>query len=610
MSQSFEPGASHSIGATPPTDHGQIRPPPPTNLVKGGVTSSGHRMSIRHEDERARRLVDVGRALVSELDTEAVLERILEEARAITGAEYAALGVLDERRTELERFITAGVDHDALRRAIGEVPRGRGVLGVLIEDPRPLRLEDVGDHPQSYGFPPAHPDMRSFLGVPIMIRGQAWGNLYLTEKQGAQAFTAEDEESAVVLADWAGTAIENARLFEASERQREQTEHSNRLLRASRDIADAISSDLDLERVLELIVKRGRALVDARTVLIMLREGNELAVAASAGHARDARGHRVPISGSTSGQVLEHGRSQRVTDVSNQLLVTPEELGVPDAHTALLVPMLNRGSAVGVLAAFDRGEEGAVFSAEDEELLRSFATSAGNAVAIKRSVEADRLRAAISAADVERGRWARELHDQTLQALGGLRVLLASSLRRGDPAANEEAMRQAIEDIELETDNLRAIIADLRPSLLDDLGLLPAVEALLERRRQTGLEVEGELSIPGDLILEPELETTVYRLVQEALTNVAKHARASAAKVSVGFVDGAIVVEVIDNGGGFDADAQTSGFGLAGMRERVYLAGGTLEVRSNPQGTAVRARLPATGLIESTPGSAADQAAS
>ena len=133
------------------------------------------------DDDKIRRLLDVGRALMSELDSEAVLERILDEARAITGARYVALGVLDEQRGELERFLTSGIDA-ATHQAIGELPRGRGVLGVLIEDPRPLRLADVGQHPQSYGFPAGHPIMRSFIGVPILIRGQSWGNLYLAEK--------------------------------------------------------------------------------------------------------------------------------------------------------------------------------------------------------------------------------------------------------------------------------------------------------------------------------------------------------------------------------------------------------------------------------------------
>ncbi len=448
------------------------------------------------EDERFRRLLDVGRALVAELDPEAVLERILQEARETTGASYAALGVLAEDRSELERFVTAGLDREATHRAIGSLPRGRGVLGVLIDDPRPLRLADVGSHPQSYGFPTDHPPMRSFLGVPIVIRGQAWGNLYLTEKRGGEEFTEADEEAAMILAQWAATAIENARLYESSERRREQLERAVRSLEAARDITAAIGSADQLEHVLELIVKRGRALVDAQSLLIMLREGDELVVAASAGHAADARGHRLPISGSTSGQVLERGRPERITDVAARLRIAPEELGVPDAHTALLVPLLQRGGGLGVLAAFDRGVEGRAFTAGDEQLLRTFAQSAANAVAINRGVEAARLRSAIAAADAERGRWARELHDQTLQALGGLRVLLASAQRRSQAIAGEPAIAQAIEDIELEIGNLRAIISDLRPSLLDDLGLLPAIEALLDRRRAGGLEITCELALP------------------------------------------------------------------------------------------------------------------
>jgi signal transduction histidine kinase len=309
--------------------------------------------------------------------------------------------------------------------------------------------------------------------------------------------------------------------------------------------------------------------------------------------------------------VLERGRPERITDVSSHLRIAPEELGVLDAHTALLVPMIQRGMGLGVLAAFDRGSEGREFSEQDEQLLRTFAQSAANAVAINRSVEAARLRSAITAADAERGRWARELHDQTLQALGGLRVLLASALRRGDPDEREQAIRQAIEDIELETDNLRAIITDLRPSLLDDLGLLPAIEALLDRRRDAGLEVVSELALAElDVALDPELETTIYRLLQEALTNVAKHANASTVRVAARVTDGVVEVEVEDDGVGFDTAAQTSGFGLAGMRERVYLAGGRLEVRSGQTGTVVRAQLPTSEVAGGARRSDADQAAS
>src|SRR6187551_2302998 len=148
------------------------------------------------DELRLRRLIDAGRVLIANLDVEAVLEQLLDVARAVTGARYAAVGVLDESRQALERFVTAGID-PATHRAIGELPTGRGILGVLIDDPRPLRLEHIGDHPQSYGFPSAHPEMETFLGVPVTVREEVWGNLYLTEKDGGAPFTEADEESAI-----------------------------------------------------------------------------------------------------------------------------------------------------------------------------------------------------------------------------------------------------------------------------------------------------------------------------------------------------------------------------------------------------------------------------
>lgn len=532
---------------------------------------------------------------MGELEVEAVLERILEAACEVTGARYAALGVLNESRTELERFLTRGVGPEA-HRAIGDLPRGRGVLGVLIDDPRPLRLADVSRHPHSYGFPVNHPAMRTFLGVPLMIRGTPWGNLYLADKEGDIEFTAQDEEAIVLLAQWAGTAIDNARLYETSERRREELERAVRSLEAARDITSAISGETSLERVLELIAKRGRALVDARTVLILLREGEELVIAASAGHLSGRTGRRIALARSTSGQVLDRGRPARVPDAAGQLLVPPAELGVPGAIHALLVPMRHRGQGLGVLAAFDRGSRKEEFTEDDEQVLKSFAAAAGNAVAINRSVAAERLHSALAAAEAERGRWARELHDQTLQSLGAVRVGLSSALRRSDAQAKDAAVRGAIEDIGFEIDNLRGIISDLRPSLLDDLGLRSAIEALVERRRDAGLEIVSELALPQghfDNERGRDLETTIYRVVQESLTNIAKHAGAESARVSVGLSDGEVRIDIADDGVGFDTAKATSGFGLAGIRERVSLAGGSMEVESTGSGTVLRARLPA-----------------
>lgn len=548
-------------------------------------------------EDSLQRLLEVGRTLISELEPESVLERILSEARAITGARYAALGVLDPTRERLERFLTSGIDA-AGRRAIGELPRGRGVLGVLISDPRPLRLHDVGEHPESYGFPAGHPPMRSFLGVPIVIRGEPWGNLYLAEKEGGD-FTQRDEDAILALSQWAGVAIENARVHAASEERRIALERAVRSLEASRDISEAIGSADEIDDVLALIVKRGRALVGAQTLLIMLREDDQLVVSAQAGHGRGARGRRLPVAGSTSGEVMRSARARRIDDANREMLISPTELGIK-AHTALLVPMLHRGAAIGVLAAFDHGVAAASeFSSDDELLLHSFAQSAANAVAIKRSVDADRLHAAIAAAEAERGRWARELHDQTLQALAGLRVLLASSLKRSDEGALQDATRRAVDDLELEIANLRAIITDLRPALLDDLGLEAAIGALLERRRRDELQIESDIRLGPSRsdrkLLPPMLETCAYRIVQEALTNVIKHARARNVRVTVALEGAELLIEIVDDGVGFDPNARSEGFGLAGVRERVALADGELRLDSGESGTRLHARLPVAG---------------
>jgi signal transduction histidine kinase len=563
---------------------------------------------------RIRRLLDVGRSLVTELDVSIVLDRVLETARELTGARYAAVGVLNDRRTELSQFLTSGVEEQT-RSAIGDLPRGRGVLGVLIDQPETLRLEDVGHHPRSYGFPAGHPVMRSFLGVPVVVRGEVWGNLYLAEKEGGQ-FTDEDEQAAVILADWAAVAIHNARLYETSELRRHELEQAVRGLEATRDVAVAIGGEIALEHVLELIAKRGRALVHARSLVIMLSDGDDLVVHASAGHVRERHGTRVPIAESTSGQVLNRGRPERISDVDARLGIAPTEFGVEGAHTALLVPMLYRGSPVGVLAAFDRGEAGEAFSGDDEQMLRTFAASAATAVALAQSVMADRLRSSLAAADAERRRWARELHDETLQALGALRVLLSTALRRDDPALAQETMREAVARIEQEIGNLRAIITELRPAALDELGLRAALDSLLDRHReQTGVTVERDLAIGaarGHERLEEELETAAYRLVQEALTNVAKHAQASTVKVLVSDSAGQLTIEVSDDGKGFDATTFADhGFGLAGMRERVVLVGGTLGIESAPGSTVLTACLPVRRAPrESEQLSGADQAAS
>ena len=443
------------------------------------------------DELRLRRLLDVARAIMAELDPDVVLDRLLELAQELTGARYAAIGVLDERREMLDQFLTKGIDEQT-HRAIGDLPHGRGVLGVLIRDPKPLRLADVGAHPESYGFPMSHPPMRSFLGVPITVRGEVWGNLYLTEKAIGE-FTQEDEDTAVVLADWSAVAINNARLYRDVRRRRDELQRANRGLETTTEITRALGGVTDLDRLLELVAKRSRALIEARVVELALLEGDELVFAAGAGEGvHELNGQRLPVDGSVAGIAFRSGRSQRLTELPEGSFAR-RTLG---ARTALVTPMIFHNRAIGILSAFDRvGGDGA-FSEEDERLLQAFAASAATAVATAQTATNDALRRSMQASEQERRRWARELHDETLQELAGLKVLLSGARRSDEPARLETAVDQAVDMIATGIANLRALISDLRPAALDELGAGPAIEALVERvRAQTGLDIALELDL-------------------------------------------------------------------------------------------------------------------
>jgi signal transduction histidine kinase len=545
---------------------------------------------------RAGRLLDVGRSLIAELDPEAVLDQLLAVALELTGARYAAIGVLDDSRQQLERFLTRGID-EATHRAIGDLPRGRGVLGVLIREPRALRLADVGAHAESYGFPLAHPPMHSFLGVPILVHGEAWGNLYLTEKDEGE-FTDDDEEAITVLADWAAIAIANSRLYRDVRKRNDELQRAIRGLETTTEIARALGGATDIERVLELVAKRSRALIDARATGLGLLDGDELVIEAVAGEGAAAiRGMRVAIEDPLVAEALRHGRAHRWLELPPAAFA----YSALEARTALVAPMMFRNRPIGFLSAFDRLQGGGSFTDEDERLLQAFAASAATAVATAQSASAEAVRRSLSASEEERRRWARELHDETLQELAGLKVLLSGARRTDDIERSRAAIDQALEIIGDGIANLRALITDLRPASLDELGTEPALNALVTRfGAQTGLEIDLEVDLAYERGRQPhrhtpEVEVVIYRLVQEALNNVVKHAQAEAIRVRVVEHDAerAVLVEVHDDGRGFNPGDASEGFGLLGMRERVAAVGGSVAVESTPgEGTRLCARLP------------------
>jgi signal transduction histidine kinase len=547
--------------------------------------------------EQLTALLGVGRALVSELELEAVLNQMLATARELTGARYAALGILNEDKRELERFLTIGIDEE-VRRSIGPLPRGHGVLGELIRNPEPLRLADVTGHARSYGFPPGHPPMTTFLGVPIAVRGEAYGNLYLTDKSGGQEFTEGDEQLVVVLSEWAAVAIDNARLYENVERRRADLERAVRGLEATAAISRAVGFETELDRVLELIVKRGRAMSEARSFIVLLQHDDVLRVEAAAGEiGSEVVGASIPVEGTLAGTVVTTGNGEHVADLGARVGHGLDQIA-EGARGAVVVPLGFRGRAGGVLIALDRTREGPAFDLEDEQLLGSFAASAAIAIATAQSVEAERLRHSMRASEEERARWARELHDETLQELGALKVVLEAARQSLDRDRMASAIDTSLGQIELSIRNLQALITELRPAALDQIGLGPALEALLKRVSATsGLHIDSDVQLAAEPRLDPEIERTVYRLIQESLTNVIKHADAAQVRLALAEAAGSIDLQVVDDGVGFAQDQINAGFGLVGMQDRVALVGGKVSIDSSPgSGTTVRAQIPATRL--------------
>ncbi len=549
-----------------------------------------------------RAILDVAEGVLAELDVEVVLSRVVDAARELTAARYAALGVLDESRTHLERFLTAGVDPHIDSR-IGGPPRGRGVLGELIRDPHLMRLDDVRAHPLSYGFPAGHPPMTTFLGAPILVAGEPFGNIYLTDKAGGRAFTAGDERAVAVLARLAGVAIDHARRYALVESQRAALQHTVAALDATVRIARAVGEQSNLDGVLELVANHGRALVAARALLIEREIDGRMVVAAASGELPPGIAGQVldPI-GSVAGAALKQRRTLRLEEDGNRDLFMRHGAGHVGlaAETGLVVPMLFRGQGYGVLIALERLEHGPQFSAEDQQMLEAFATSAATAIATAVSVQAQRAAQRLAAAEQERTRWARELHDETLQNLAALQIAIAAQLRTRDREAMASFMTYASEQLAAEIQNLRALIAELRPAALDDLGLDAAIRALAERTMQQGLAVRLSIDLrrehrDGGDRFRKDLETGIYRIAQETLTNARKHSAATRAEFDLWEGEGRVPLTVRDNGRGFDPAAHADGFGLTGIRERVDLLGGELEITSAPgRGTTVSVSVPQT----------------
>ena len=543
---------------------------------------------VTPSESRLRALLEASMAIASELSLDSLLQRLVTTAAELTGAQYAALGVIDHTREQLERFLTAGVDEET-HRAIGEPPRGKGILGALITQATPLRLHDLADDPRSVGFPANHPPMHTFLGVPILLRGEAYGNFYLTEKAGGEDFTEEDQEIVSLLAAQAAIAIENARLYEATTQWSKQLESLN-------EVGNALATETDVERLLDLVARRLRELLDARLVAVLVPVGaDELRFAAVAGEGGEAfLGQTMPVSSSKSGRVYQRGQSERSDSVLDDPEIDREVIRGFGARTGLWVPLVVRSKTIGLIAVHDKLGPDARFTDNDLRLAETFASRAAVAVDLSQRTARDALRRIVNAQELERRRLARELHDETGQALSSILLGLKALEERVESDEARLAVSGVRELVVSTLHDVRRLAVELRPTVLDDFGLVPALARLAETfGTQTGIGVRFESGLPDER-LPAEVETALYRIVQESLTNIVKHSRARNISLVLVRKPGAVAAVIEDDGEGFDpASVRDGGFGLLGMRERIGLLDGRLQIESvDGGGTTIVAEVP------------------
>jgi signal transduction histidine kinase len=496
--------------------------------------------------------------------------------------------VIDRAGRELERFVTHGIDPET-HAAIGDLPRGRGILGVLIREAQSLRLHDLTEDARSVGFPPSHPAMHTFLGVPVLLRGIAYGNLYLTEKAGGADFTEEDEELVTLLASQAAVAIENARLYESATRWLRQLESLN-------EVGNALSAELELSPLLQLVADRLRELIGARLVIVALPTGTDtLRIETVGGQGAESLvGTELDRSRSKHARVLDRRRAERVDSVLDDPEIDQEVARRLGARTGLYVPLLAHDRTLGVIGLHDKIGGDPRFTEDDQRVAQLFADRAAVAVELSERVARKSLARVVAAQELERKRLARELHDETGQALTsvllGLKALEDAETREKATEAAGELRALIVQTLQ----NVRRLAVELRPKALDDFGLVPALERLTDTfAQQSRIEVELEAPIAEDR-LPTEIETALYRIVQEALTNVAKHSGAQHVSVFLTRKNSSITAVIEDDGRGFEAGGTDgAGLGLVGMKERLGLLNGRFQIESTEgAGTTIVAEVP------------------
>ena len=527
-------------------------------------------------------LLEAGLTLASELSLPIVLQRIVDLAAQVTDARYGALGVIGDGDT-LTEFVTTGIPA-RVRQAIGPLPAGKGVLGLLIREPKPVRIKNIADHPSSVGFPKNHPPMRSFLGAPVKALGRVFGNIYLADKRDADEFSEEDEEALVVLATQAGVAIANASLYE-------EVRARERWLDALRDITTQVLSSAQETDLLESIAEHARDLAGAAAASIVTATATpgELVVAAAAGaRANELRGQRMPADASISGSVMRSGKGVMYEDVSAESGGYQPIIDIGHHGPAFFVPLRVPGGVAGTLMVANlRG--GKRFTPRTRQLVESLADAASVAL------EYDRAQSELRRLGLmeERERIAKELHDGIIQSLFAVGMSLQGTALMTGNSETSARIERAVEELDRVIRDLRNYIFGLRPGILADRQLAQALRDLgeqMESRSREKVDVSIDAALAAAL---SNRSADIVQLTREALSNVARHARANRAAVRLERRGAQAVLTVEDDGVGMPANTNSHGNGMRNMRERAAKLGGTLDVRSDAgEGTTLRFTFP------------------
>jgi signal transduction histidine kinase len=522
--------------------------------------------------DRLDGLVDAILVITSGLKLDATLRAIVHTAIGLVDARYGALGVRGQGH-ELVEFVYEGIDDDT-RHLIGPLPEGRGVLGVLIDDPKAIRLDDISLHPDSVGFPPHHPPMRTFLGVPVRTRDEVFGNLYLTDKADGQPFSDDDEVLARALAAAAGIAIDNARLFEQS-RAREAW------IEATRDIGTQMLSGADPATVFRLIAQESLKLMDAAATLVAVpgdserpsAEVDELVILEVAGvpenRAASIKTAAVPVAGTVIGEVFRDRTPRRI----DHLDLGVAGLGAPGP--ALVLPLRVTGAVAGVLVALRRAD-GQPFTDQQLDMMAAFADQA--ALAWQLATSQRRMRELDVMTD--RDRIARDLHDHVIQRLFAVGLALQGTVPRARSPEVQQRLTGCIDDLQETIEEIRTAIFDLHsaPSSTTRLRqrLNEAIEQFSSPELHTAVEYAGPLSA-----VDSGLANHAEAVVREAVSNAVRHAHATNLTIKVS-VDDELSIEVVDNGVGIPGDVTESG--LSNLRQRAQALGGAFVVENAPTG--------------------------